>query len=182
MGRMQNRSYESSSMSSDVDGEGDDECGIGVRVTQEKGRFKVAAIAEDGPAAATGELLVGDVLIQIEGVTKCHTPAGLILRTCGLRQLLPKIAAFQKSTGFVAGSVRKSKDITMYEERSPRQFAVLLAARSPFWRRVVPPSTVVPRSQETPTPHRTTRGPWAWPYCRVLGRGFYLRARYSCFL
>ena len=63
---MHSQSYETSSQSEEV-GDGDDECGIGIRVTQDKGRFKVAAIAEDGPAAATGQLQVGDVLLQIEG-------------------------------------------------------------------------------------------------------------------
>ena len=28
--------------------------------------------------------------------------------------------------------------------------------------------------------HRTSIGPWAWAYCRVLGGGCFFRARYLC--
>ena len=47
----------------------DDECGIGIKVTQSKGHFRVAEIAEGGPACQTGQISVGDAILQIDGIS-----------------------------------------------------------------------------------------------------------------
>jgi hypothetical protein len=46
-----------------------DECGIGVKVTQSKGRYHVAQMVEGGPAAQTGQIFVGDFILQIDGIS-----------------------------------------------------------------------------------------------------------------
>ena len=45
----------------------DDECGIGIKVKQSKGRYQVVEIAQGGPSSQTGQIFVGDSVLQIDG-------------------------------------------------------------------------------------------------------------------
>jgi C-terminal processing protease CtpA/Prc len=45
----------------------DEECGIGIKVKQSKGRYQVVEVAEGGPSFETGQIFVGDSVFQIDG-------------------------------------------------------------------------------------------------------------------
>ena len=46
-----------------------EECGIGIKVTQAKGRYQVSEIAGGGPASLTQQIFVGDSILQIDGIS-----------------------------------------------------------------------------------------------------------------
>ena len=69
---MQSRSYESRSSGADAENSGhlsdhsqgveedSEECGIGIKVSQFKGRYEVTEMAPGGPASQTGQIFVGE--------------------------------------------------------------------------------------------------------------------------
>ena len=46
-----------------------EECGIGIKVTQAKGRYQVSEITAGGPASLTQQIFVGDSILQIDGIS-----------------------------------------------------------------------------------------------------------------
>ena len=63
--------YETSSAGSgsghDVEDQDDDEAGIGICLVQQKGKFIIDSLEPGGAAEKSGNVLVGDVIMQIEG-------------------------------------------------------------------------------------------------------------------